>query len=100
MVAEPPRNPPPSRAKRVVRVVLAFIVAPIVLGVIVLFVLATTPWGNERVRRILVSQGNRRITGELIVDRLRGNLFTGATLTNVQVMDSLKSNLQKYKAAL
>ena len=75
---------------RKVKVVVALVVGPILLGALALVILATTPWGNERVRRIIVSQGNDRLTGELIIDRLRGNLFSGATLTNVQVMDSLK----------
>ncbi|MEO7456065.1 MAG: hypothetical protein ABIY52_07365, partial [Gemmatimonadaceae bacterium] len=79
-----------SRGRRALKVVLAVVVAPIVIGAIVLLALATTPWGNERVRRVLVSQGNNRITGELTVDRLRGNLFSGASLTNVQLFDSLK----------
>ncbi len=79
-----------SRTRAVVRGVLAFVVVPIVLGALIVLVLATTPWGNERVRRIAVSQANKRLTGELAIDRLRGNLFSGATLTNVQVLDSLK----------
>jgi autotransporter translocation and assembly factor TamB len=62
----------------------------VVLLVLVVVVLATTPWGNERVRRIVVSRANGRLTGNLQVERLRGNLFTGATLSGVEVLDSAK----------
>jgi hypothetical protein len=61
-----------------------------VLLVLVVVVLATTPWGNERVRRIVVSRLNDRLTGTLHVERLRGNLFAGATLSGVAIVDSAK----------
>ncbi len=82
-----PRN---KRARVILKGVLAFVVGPIVLGALIVLVLATTPWGNERVRRVLVSQANKRITGDLSIDRLRGNLLSGGTLTNVQLLDSAK----------
>ena len=80
----------PSRARHVAKVLLSFVVAPILLGATIVLVLATTPWGNERVRRLVVSQANQRLAGELSIDRMRGNLLSGATLTNVQLLDSLK----------
>ncbi|HEX6598004.1 MAG TPA: hypothetical protein VF034_01700 [Gemmatimonadaceae bacterium] len=81
-----------SRApvRHVVRNVLLGIGAVVLLLVIVVVVLATTPWGNERVRRLVVAQGNDRLTGTLDIQRLRGNLFSGATLTGVSVVDSAK----------
>ncbi|MDQ2666551.1 MAG: hypothetical protein M3Z05_11135 [Gemmatimonadota bacterium] len=79
-----------SRRRAIVKALLVFIVAPIIVGAMIVLVFATTPWGNERVRRLAVSQVNKRLTGELSIDKLRGNLFSGATLTNVQVLDSLK----------
>ena len=66
------------------------VAAVVLLLVVILVVLATTPWGNERVRRIVVSQANDRLTGTLDIERLRGNLFTGATLTGVSMVDSVK----------
>lgn len=69
---------------------LGILAGVIVLAAMVIVVLATTPWGNERVRRYVVSAGNGRITGDLSVGTLRGNLFSGATLSNVQVLDSLQ----------
>ena len=80
----------PSRARRVARNLLLGIGAVALLLAVVVVVLATTPWGNERVRRILVSQANGRLTGSLGIERLRGNLFSGATLTGVSVTDSAK----------
>jgi hypothetical protein len=79
-----------ARARHVARNVLLGIGAVVLLLVIVVVVLATTPWGNERVRRIVVAQGNTRLTGTLDIQRLRGNLFTGATLTGVSLVDSAK----------
>ena len=85
-----PSAPDRTRRRAIIRGLLVFGIAPMVVGAMVVLVLATTPWGNERVRRIAVSQANSRLTGQLSIDRLRGNLFSGATLTNVQVLDSLK----------
>ncbi|MEO7714337.1 MAG: hypothetical protein ABIV10_15600, partial [Gemmatimonadaceae bacterium] len=64
------------------------VILPLLAGTIVVLVLATTSWGNERVRRVLVSQANDRLTGRMTVDRLRGNLLSGATLTGVRLVDS------------
>ncbi|HEY2066782.1 MAG TPA: hypothetical protein VGG84_12535 [Gemmatimonadaceae bacterium] len=61
--------------------------------VVVVLVLTNTPWGNEQVRRILVSQTNGRLTGRLDVARLRGNLLSGATLTDVRIVDSARQPL-------
>ena len=77
-----------DRARRVAKVALGVIVLPLLVGALVVLVLATTSWGNERVRRVLVSQANDRLTGRMTVDRLRGNLFSGATLTGVRLADS------------
>lgn len=72
------------------RNLLLGVAAVVLLLVLIVVVFATTPWGNERVRRIVVSQANGRLTGTLDIERLRGNLFTGATLTGVSVVDSAK----------
>ena len=77
-----------DRTRRVVKVLLGALVLPLMLLALVVLVLARTPWGNERVRRIVVSQANDRITGRLEIDRLRGNLLSGATLTGVALRDS------------
>ena len=86
----PVPKPNSGRALRAARGLVAFVVVPIVVGALIVLVLAMTPWGNERARRILVSQANQRLTGEFSVATLRGNLLSGATLTNVQLIDSLK----------
>ncbi len=82
------RVTPPHRKRGAVRTLLAVVVLPILLGLVVLLVLANTPWGNERVRRVLVSQANDRMYGHLDVGKLRGNLLSGATLTDVRLVDS------------
>ena len=85
-------DPPvqPVRPRRdVARTILATVVLPILLGLAIVLVLAMTPWGNERVRRLLVSQANARMNGSLDVGALRGNLLSGATLTGVRLTDSL-----------
>jgi hypothetical protein len=83
--------------RRVARNVLLGVAALVLLLVLVVVVLATTPWGNERVRRVVVSRVNGRLTGTLGIERLRGNLFTGATLTGVSVVDSAKQPLFSAK---
>ncbi|MEP6620779.1 MAG: translocation/assembly module TamB domain-containing protein [bacterium] len=75
---------------RVVRVLATVVVAPVALGALVVLVLATTPWGNERVRRLLVSQANDRLTGTVSIASMQGNLFADAVLTDVNVLDSAK----------
>ena len=86
-------SPSPSRPRRVVRTVLATVVFPILLGLAIVLVLALTPWGNERVRRIIVSQANSRMNGDLAIGSLRGNLLSGATLTDVRLNDSARQPL-------
>ncbi|MFL5618946.1 MAG: hypothetical protein ACJ79A_11225 [Gemmatimonadaceae bacterium] len=81
------------RSRRVVRTVLATVVLPILLGLAIVLVLALTPWGNERVRRIVVSQANGRLDGELAIGSLGGNLFSSATLTDVRLADSARRPL-------
>ena len=83
-----PMLPTPPRRRGAVRTLLGVVVLPILLGLIVLIVLANTAWGNERVRRLLVSQVNDRMFGHLAVGRLRGNLLSNATLTDVRLADS------------
>jgi hypothetical protein len=85
-----PAPPPDHRGRRIVKALIAFVVVPLLVGVIVVLVLAMTPWGNERARRVIVSQGNQRLTGSLAIGQLRGNLLSGASLSNVEVLDSLK----------
>ena len=81
-------GPDRPSARRVALRLLVVLAVVIAAAAIVLVVLATTPWGNERVRRVVVSQANQRLTGQLAIGRLRGNLFSGATLTDVRVTDS------------
>ncbi|MEO5814591.1 MAG: translocation/assembly module TamB domain-containing protein [Gemmatimonadaceae bacterium] len=85
-----PTPPSGHRGRRIVKALLAFVVIPMFLGIIIVLVVAMTPWGNERARRIIVSQGNQRITGTLAIGQLRGNLLSGASLSNVELLDSLK----------
>jgi hypothetical protein len=51
--------------------VLAFVVIPLIVGLIVVLVLTMTPWGNEQTRRIVVSQGNQRLTGSVASEAAR-----------------------------
>ena len=85
-----PTPQPISRWRRVARVLLVAVVLPVVIGVGVVLVLADTPWGNERVRRFVISQSKQRLNGDLSIGTLRGNLLSGATLTDVRVADSLR----------
>ena len=61
-----PKAPvPPPRPRRIVRTLLATVVLPILLGLAIVLVLAITPWGNERVRQLVVSMpdanGNEQV---------------------------------------
>ena len=92
----PPEPGAPGSAPRrrsAARLVLTTIVLPILLGLAIVLVLALTPWGNERVRQLVVAQANQRMHGELAVASLRGNLLSGATLTDVRLADSARRPL-------
>jgi translocation and assembly module TamB len=89
----PATTPPPTPRHRVARTIIGVVVLPILLGLAIVLVLALTPWGNERVRQLLVSQANRRMSGQLDVRTLRGNLLSGATLTDVRLVDSARRPL-------
>jgi hypothetical protein len=89
----PAAHTPAPRPRRVLRAVLAVVVLPILLGLAIVLVLARTQWGNERVRRIVVSQANGRMNGELAIGSLRGNLLSEATLTDVRLADSARRPL-------
>ena len=84
---------PPPRPRRIIRTLFATVVLPILLGLAIVLVLAITPWGNERVRRLVVSQANGRMNGEVAIGSLRGNLFSQATLTDVRLADSARRPL-------
>jgi translocation and assembly module TamB len=87
--AQPTVTSRDGRAMRVTKVLLAIIVTLLLVVALIVLMLAMTPWGNERVRRILVSQANQRISGELTIGKLRGNLLSGASLSNVELLDNL-----------
>ena len=94
--ATPPRVPrlvPGTPRNHALRVTLVATAA--VLGIVaaVVLVLTNTSWGNERVRRFIVSRANQRINGQLAIGSLRGNLFSGATLRDVRLTDSLRQPL-------
>ena len=78
---------------RFLRVLLAFVVVPVVVGVLVVAVLVATPWGNDKVRNVLVSQANKRMRGELSIGSLRGSLLSSAALRDVRLLDSAKAPL-------
>jgi hypothetical protein len=61
-------------------VVLAILVAGIVVAG-----LTQTTWGRERVLALTLSTLSTRVNGTLIVDRLEGNLLTGARLYGVAI---------------
>jgi hypothetical protein len=84
----PPTLVPNTPRRHVLRAIISLVVAPILVGVVVILVLANTPWGNERVRRVLVSQVNQRITGTLTVGALHGGLLSSARLERVHLVTS------------
>src|SRR6185295_17027706 len=49
-------------------------------------VLIETPWGHERVRRILVSQSAKLLAGRLEIQSLSGSVLHGTTLHGVKLV--------------
>lgn len=101
---EPPRAPEvPAPVRAVPRRHTGRTAAVALLGTVaallaVVLVLTLTPWGNERVRRLVVSRANARLRGELAVGSLRGNLWRGATLRDVRLLDSARQPLFSARA--
>lgn len=84
---------PPRGERGLARRLLLLGALTVIALSLVVVVLTNTSWGNERVRRILVDQANSRLTGRLDVGRLRGNLLSSATLTDVRIVDSMRQPL-------
>src|SRR5690349_5614294 len=63
-----------------------------VLGILALVavgvVLIETPWGHERVRRILVAQSAKLLAGRLEIRSLSGSFFSGTTLHGVKLIQN------------
>jgi uncharacterized protein involved in outer membrane biogenesis len=58
-------------------------------GITLLFVIVgivlQTPWGLERVRRLIESQANAAIDGTVSIGRLRGSVFGDLTIENFSI---------------
>ena len=70
--------------KRLIRLT-AIVLASVTILVMTAIILAGTPWGLERARRLLVSRAGGALNGELRVDRLEGSLFGNLTLRGVTI---------------
>ncbi|HEY2376546.1 MAG TPA: translocation/assembly module TamB domain-containing protein [Gemmatimonadaceae bacterium] len=81
----------PSALGRLGRVLLG--IFTVVLGIvalvgIVVVVLTSTDWGHERVRRLALSQLQRRVHGRVSIGQLSGNLISGLTVHDLAISDS------------
>ncbi len=72
-------------ALRIVGGVIAGVALLFALGV---FVLTRTDWGRERVRILALERLASQVAGDVEVDRIHGNLLSGATLEGVRIADS------------
>lgn len=84
-VGEPRARGSATRALQWTAVGLAAIIA---LAFTATLVLTRTDWGRERVRRLIVSQLEGMIKGQITVGRIRGNLLTGATIDAFAIRDT------------
>ncbi|MGI9181917.1 MAG: hypothetical protein ACR2H9_15610 [Longimicrobiaceae bacterium] len=67
-----------SRRRRVIGWMVAGALLAIMLFTGVVLLLTQTRWGNERVLALTLSLASRRLDGELAIQRLDGNILTGA----------------------
>ena len=70
--------------KRLIRLT-AIVLASVTILVMTAIILAGTPWGLERARRLLVSRAGGALNGEFRVERLEGSLFGNLTLRGVTI---------------
>lgn len=62
-------------------------VAIVIVGMI--GIVSRTEWGHERIRRQLVSVIGKKTHGTVKIGRITGNVLAGATIEDVEIIDSL-----------
>jgi autotransporter translocation and assembly factor TamB len=65
--------------------VVAWLGTVIVILVSLAFITSQTPWFRDWIRRAIVREAKQYLNGELTIGQLGGNLFFGATLSDVAV---------------
>ena len=58
----------------------------LLLVALMVAVVLDSSWGHERIRRLIVSQANRFLTGTLEIDRVDGSILRGIELTGVRLV--------------
>ena len=81
-------SPPRRGAVQILKITAVFIATLIVVAVVGTLVLSRTDWGRERVRRVMMSQLQGMVHGQITVGRVRGNLLNGATVESFAIRDS------------
>lgn len=76
----------PHRILRICGFGVAAVVGLIILAVVAGRIALTTTWGQERIRRLIVSQSNRFLAGTLEVDRISGTILRGVVLHGVRLV--------------
>jgi len=67
---------------------LSMILGLALLAVVAVYVVTSTDWGRERVRRIGQSFIGSMVHGNVKIGRLSGNLLTGMTIHDFSITDS------------
>ena len=75
-------------SRRITVIGLGILAAILLVVVVALFVISSTEWGREQVRRTAVSQLQGAINGEVEIGRVEGNLLSAVRLIDVSIVDS------------
>ena len=75
-------------SRRIAVIGLGILAAIVLVVVVALFVISSTEWGREQVRRGAVSRLQAAINGEVEIGRMEGNLLSGVRLIDVSIVDS------------
>src|SRR5215813_823437 len=81
------------RVRRILRW-LGWVVLVLIVCLVAAALLIQTPWGNERIRRLMIAQSARLLAGHLEVASLSGSVFNGVTLRGVTLVQDGQSFLQ------
>ena len=73
---------------RGVLVGVSMILGLVLLAVVAVYVVTSTDWGRERVRRIAQKGISSAVHGNVTIGRLSGNLLTGMTVHDFSITDS------------
>jgi translocation and assembly module TamB len=77
-----------SAGRKVLVGVVSLVVAVVVIAAVALYVVTSTNWGHERVRRVVLNDLAGMVHGKASIGQVSGDLLHGMTLHDLTITDS------------